>query len=62
MGSNYHYIELSKESQPKSAFVTQMGKFEIINVPFGLPLVSASFQRLVNGVVIGLHFAILISR
>ena len=57
MRSGYHYIELSKEYQPKSVFVTPMGKFEFTHVPFGLEQTPASFQRLVNEVLMGLDFA-----
>ena len=36
MRSGYNHIELSKESQPKSAFVTPVGKLEFTHVPFGM--------------------------
>ena len=49
MRCSYHHIELSKESQPKSAFVTPMGKLEFPHIlPFGMPQAPAYFQRLVN--------------
>ena len=57
MRSQYHHIELSKESQPKSSLVTPMGKFEFTLVCFRLAEVSAYFQRFVNEVLIGLVFA-----
>ena len=53
---SYHHIELSKESQPKSAFTTPMGKSEFTHIPFGLAQVQAYFQRLVK-VFTGLDFA-----
>ena len=34
MRSDCHHIELSRMSQYKSAFVTPMGEFEYIHVPF----------------------------
>ena len=35
MISGYHHIKSSKESQPKSAFVTLIGIFEFKHVHFG---------------------------
>ena len=59
MGSGYHHMALSPESQPKSAFVIgvpQGAKFEFKVYPFGLAQVPAYFQRLVNEVLRGLPF------
>ena len=42
--SGYYHITLSVDSQKKSAFVTLMGKFEFIKVPFGLTQAPANFQ------------------
>ena len=57
MGSGHHHIKLSKESQHKSVFVTLKGKFEFTYVHFQFTRASAYFQRLVNEVLTGLHFA-----
>ena len=35
MRSSYHHLVLSKESRPKSAFVTPLGKWEFRRCPFG---------------------------
>ena len=56
MRSGYHHIMLSRESQPKSAFVSPMGKFELICVPFGLAPARAYFQTLVNDVLTRIDF------
>ena len=36
MRSGYHYIKLSKESQPKLAFLTPVAKFEFTHATFEL--------------------------
>ena len=58
MKSSYHDIELSRESQPKSTFVTPMGKLDLTHVPFGLAYAPAYFQGLASGVLIGLDSAL----
>ena len=55
--SGYHHIALSDESQPKTAFVTPMGKFHFTKVPFGLAQAPAYFQRLIDEVLVGLPFS-----
>ena len=34
--SDYHHIALGKDSRAKTAFVTPLGKYEFLMVPFGL--------------------------
>ena len=48
---------LSKESRPKTAFVSSYGKWEFKRCPFGMAQAPAYFQRLVNEVLSGLTFA-----
>ena len=55
--SGYYHMVLSKESRPKSAFVSSFGKWEFKRCPFGLAQAPAYFQRLVNKVFSGLTFA-----
>ena len=55
--SGYHHMALSRESRPKSAFVTPMGKFEFTQCPFGLLKCQHIFKRLINEVLHGLDFA-----
>ena len=60
MRSGYYHLELSPESQPKSAFVVggpKGGKWEFKRCPFGLTQAPAYFQMLVNKVLEGLTFA-----
>ena len=60
MRSGYYHLELSSESQPKSAFVIgrpKEGKWEFKRCPFGLTQAPAYFQMLVNKVLEGLTFA-----
>ena len=60
MRSGYYHLELSQESQPKSAFVVRGpkgGKWEFKRCPFGLTQAPAYFQMLVNKVLEGLEFA-----
>ena len=53
--SGYYHIELDKDSQAKTAFVTPFGKYEFNMVPFGLAQAPAYFQALINKVLKGLH-------
>ena len=60
MRSGYYHLELTPESQPKSAFVVgapKGGKWEFKRCPFGLTQVAAYFQTLVNQVLEGINFA-----
>ena len=52
--SGYYHIELGKDSQAKTAFVTPFGKYEFNLVPFGLAQAPAYFQALINKVLKGL--------
>ena len=57
MRSGCHHLVLSKESRPKSAFVTPLGKWEFKRCPFGLAQAPAYFQRLINEVLAPFNFA-----
>ena len=60
MRSGYYHLELTPESQPKSAFVVggpKGGKWEFKRCPFGLTQAPAYFQALVNQVLEGINFA-----
>ena len=60
MRSAYYHLELTPESQSKSAFVVggpRGGKWEFKRCPFGLTQATAYFQPLVSKVIEGLPFA-----
>ena len=51
--SAYYHIRLTRESQAKSAFVVPMGKWQFKRTPFGLSQAPASFQLLIDQVLMG---------
>ena len=53
--SGYYHIELGKDSQAKTAFITPFGKDEFNMVPFALEQAPAYFQALISKVLKGLH-------
>ena len=55
--SGYYHIALGKDSRAKTAFVTPFGKYEFLQVPFGLAQVPAYFQHLMNQVLDNCSFA-----
>ena len=56
--AGYHHIPLDKPSIPKTAFNSPFGKFEYVEVPFGLAQAPANFQELMTGILKDLNFAI----
>ena len=57
--SGYYHIALGKDSRAKTAFVTPFGKYEFLQVPFGLAQAPAFFQHLMNKVLDNCSFAVL---
>ena len=55
--SGYYHIALGKDSRAKTAFVTPFGKYEFLQVPFGLAQAPAYFQHLINQVLDNCNFA-----
>ena len=55
--SGYYHIALGKDSRAKTAFVTPFGKYEFLQVPFGLAQEPAYFQHLMNQVLDNCNFA-----
>ena len=55
--SGYYHIALGKDSRAKTAFVTPFGKYEFLQVPFGLAQAPAFFQHLMNKVLDNYPFA-----
>ena len=54
--SGYHHIALDNDAIKKTAFITPLGKYECLKVPFGLAQAPAYFQNLMNKVLNGLQF------
>ena len=57
--SGYYHIALGKDSRTKTTFVTPFGKYEFLQVPFGLAQVPAFFQHLINKVLDNCPFAMM---
>ena len=55
--SRYYHIALGKDSRAKTAFVMPFGKYEFLQVPFGLAQAPAFFQHLMNEVLDNCPFA-----
>ena len=55
--SGYYHIALGKDSRAKTAFVMPFGKYEFLQVPFGLAQAPAFFQHLMNKVLDNCPFA-----
>ena len=58
LGSGYHHIALDDDAIKKTAFVTPLGKYEYLKVPFGLAQAPTYFQNLMNKVLNRLHFTL----
>ena len=57
--SGYYHIALGKDSRAKTAFVMPFGKYEFLQVPFGLAQAPAFFQHLMNKVLDNCSFAMM---
>ena len=56
--SGYHHISLDKGVIKKTAFVTPLGKYEYLKVPFGLAQAPPYFENLMITVLSGLNFTL----
>jgi hypothetical protein len=54
LAMGYHQVPVSPEDIEKTAFITHVGLFEFITMPFGLSGAPATFQRLMNSVLRGI--------
>ena len=56
--AGYHHIPLDEDTILKTAFISLLGKYKYLKVPFGLAQVPTYFQELMNKVLKNLTFAI----
>ena len=51
----YYQVAVNPQHREKTAFVTPYGKYEFLLMPFGLISAPSTFQRLIGGLLNGLH-------
>ena len=51
LGNAYYQVELSKDSQGKTAFSTKAGQFCFTRMPFGIPAAPGTSQEMMTKVL-----------
>ena len=60
LASGFHQVEMDHDDRPKTAFSTRQGLFEFNTMPFGSCNAPATFERLMEQVMAGLQWEILL--
>ena len=60
LASGFYQVEVDPDDIPKTAFSTRRGLFEFVTMPFGLCNAPATFERLMERVMTGLQWEILL--
>lgn len=55
LASGFHQVEMHENSIPKTAFNVENGHYEFNRMPFGLKNAPATFQRVMDNVLLGLQ-------
>jgi predicted aspartyl protease len=58
--SGYHQVEMDEPDKDKTSFVTRQGTFRFRVMPFGLCNAPGTFQRIMDIVMAGLNFQVLL--
>jgi hypothetical protein len=56
--SSYHQVQLDPRDADKTAFICREGSFRFLTMPFGLCNAGATFQRLMDVIMMGLNFEV----
>ena len=60
LASGYWQVELDEDAKVKSAFTTYKGLYEFIRMLFGLCNAPATFQRIMQKILVGLEWKIVL--
>jgi hypothetical protein len=55
LASGFHQIEVDPKDVPKTAFSVENGHYEYLRMPFGLKNAPATFQRVMDNILMGIQ-------